>query len=51
LIDPNIPSILKTTRMTDIKASEVLANLKFCVSIVQRNLNQPIHEQKRAIRK
>jgi hypothetical protein len=51
LLDPHIPSILKTTRMTEVKASDVLANLKFCVSIVQRNLNQPIDEQKRAIRK
>lgn len=50
-IDPSIPSILKTTRMTDIKASQVLSNLKFCVSIVHRNLNQSIEDQKIAIRK
>lgn len=51
LIDPSIPSILKTTRMESVEASQVLANLKFCVSIVQRNLNQSIIDQKIAIRK
>jgi hypothetical protein len=50
-IDPTIPSILQTVRMQEVKASQVLANLKFCVSIIHRNLNQTINDQKIAIRK